>query len=346
MKKKAKSLQRIAGTSVVSLLLYAIYWTIAATTPVELPKADQPAELYSNQNGNDLKQTYLSAIQSAKFSILVIVYGFNDPDVIKAINEKADAGLEVKVICDKKASPAIGKKLSKKVQLTKRSAPGLMHQKLMVIDEELCWIGSANMTTDSLRMHGNLVAGIKHPAIAEMIKEKSLGLYDKGRADIARVQSFLLDKQKAELWFLPDNPEAVDYLCKMIAEAKHSLRIAMFTWTHPVLTQAVIDAHERGVDVQVAIDYYAGRGAGAEVVKKLSDAGIAVTLSPGGALLHYKFLYRDENLLVNGSANWTRAAFRDNDDCFLVLHDLTEGQQTAMNKLWNTIRREGTLVQK
>jgi cardiolipin synthase len=63
-------------------------------------------------------------------------------------------------------------------------------------------------------------------------------------------------------------------------------------------------------------------------------------LNTGNKLLHYKFAYIDETILVNGSANWTNAAFKVNDDYFIVLYPLTPEQQAKMNKLWSVIVKE------
>ena len=46
----------------------------------------------------------------------------------------------------------------------------------------------------------------------------------------------------------------------------------MFTWTRPDLAKEIISAANRGVDTEVVIDYYAGKGAGENVVKMLVKA--------------------------------------------------------------------------
>jgi cardiolipin synthase len=94
--------------------------------------------------------------------------------------------------------------------------------------------------------------------------------------------------------------------------------------------------------VEVVIDHYSGKGASAKIVKLLKEHHVPVRLSRGGPLLHYKFMYIDGKVLVNGSANWTKAAFTQNDDCFVVLHALTAGQRECMESLWQIIWSEGS----
>ena len=60
-------------------------------------------------------------------------------------------------------------------------------------------------------------------------------------------------------------------------------------------------------------------------------------------LLHHKFILIDDQTLLVGSANWTKAAFYKNSDCFLILHNLTDDQKTFMNRLWTRLEAESTL---
>ena len=84
-------------------------------------------------------------------------------------------------------------------------------------------------------------------------------------------------------------------------------------------------------------------GASAKVAALLKKGGIPVKCNRGGNLLHHKFMYIDGKTLVNGSANWTKAAFEKNDDCFIILHDLTDTQREFMDKLWAVIDSETVL---
>jgi phosphatidylserine/phosphatidylglycerophosphate/cardiolipin synthase-like enzyme len=72
----------------------------------------------------------------------------------------------------------------------------------------------------------------------------------------------------------------------------------------------------------------------------LAKAGVPVAFSRGNQLLHHKWAYIDEDKLISGSANWTKAAFNRNQDCFLVLDRLNQDQKKFMNALWKRISLE------
>lgn len=325
------------------LFLGLVFWTQESLSQTQLPEPGEPPKLYSNQTRDDLKQTFCAAIDSAQQSVMLIIYGLTDPDIIESLKRKSEQGIPVHVVCDAKASPYIDKKLGPGIHTVRRFGPGLMHQKLLVIDDHQNWIGSANMTTDSLRMHGNLVSAIDSVALARLIKTKGETLNEEGRETPLPHETFQVNDQELEMWFLPDCKGAVKRLRDLICSAKKTIKVAMYTWTRYDMAHAVIAAAKRGVQTEVVIDNSSGKGTSSKVVALLKKNGIPVSLSQGPGLLHHKFLYIDGNTLVNGSANWTKNAFSNNDDCFFVLHDLNAEQHDQMEDLWNIIRTESTI---
>ena len=116
----------------------------------------------------------------------------------------------------------------------------------------------------------------------------------------------------------------------------------MFTFTHMGLVEEIVKAKRRGVDVRVVVDMNSGIGVSAKCIEVLKASQVNVQLSQGPQLLHHKFIYIDENILVTGSSNWTKAAFYKNHDCFLILRQLNKDQRKFMNKLWQCIQTEAS----
>jgi phosphatidylserine/phosphatidylglycerophosphate/cardiolipin synthase-like enzyme len=106
------------------------------------------------------------------------------------------------------------------------------------------------------------------------------------------------------------------------------------------LTEALIQAEKRGVSVTLVIDRYTGQGSSEKALEKLKQAGLKVQLNTGAQLLHHKWAYIDEKILVQGSANWTLAAFSKNEDCFMILQDLSTKQRKFLNELWHIIYQD------
>ncbi|MFQ5728882.1 MAG: phosphatidylserine/phosphatidylglycerophosphate/cardiolipin synthase family protein [Waddliaceae bacterium] len=330
--------------AVLSFFLFSFFQIGRTITKARIPQPGAPAELYSTQTRDDLKLTFSQAINEAENSVLLIIYSLKDSKIIQALKKKSEERINVEVICDTEASRGVARKLGSKVKTSLCKGKGLMHQKILVIDNKKVWIGSANMTPTSLRWHNNLVTGLQSPKLAANIKEKAHIMIEEGRVRPVTTEDFNVGDQKAEMWFLPDNPTGAYRIRQLFRTAQKTIRIAMFTWTRLDFADDIVKAQKRGLDIQVAIDAQSGGGVSAKVVERLQNGGVPVRLSKGGPLLHYKFMVIDDRILVNGSANWTKAAFTQNDDCFIILYDLTEDQQQFLDNLWSVIREESTLL--
>jgi cardiolipin synthase len=339
-------LRKYIYSVLIALFLSLAFWMHHTIYPAahSLDLQGENAILYANQTNDDLTNSFVSGISSAQESVLLIVYTLTDPAIIKALKKKSEAGVDVRVITDAKESSYITSELGSLVSVTRRFSEGRMHQKILVIDGKVSWIGSANMTSESLRMHGNLVSVIKSPLLSERLQAKALTMTVRNNRSHFPHEEFIIGGQSIELWFLPDDTNAVQRIKDLIRSAQKSMRIAMFTWTRMDFAHEVMEAADRGINVEVVLDSNQGKGASSKIVDMLKNSKVKVALSPGGPLLHHKFLYIDDILLVNGSANWTRDAFDKNDECFLVIHDLIPAQKKRMNSLWNVISKESIPV--
>ena len=333
-------LKRYLLPFLLAIILSGALWVQDSLQATRLPTSDGPIELYANQTSDDLTRAFKTAIESAKHSILLSVYTLTDPQMIASLRLKSEQGVDVRVVIDAKAASHTRERLGSNIHLTQRFGHGIMHEKILVIDGKEVWLGSANMTTESLRMHGNLVAAMDSPPLAEAVSAKIHSLKVEGGSPAFPTCNFNIGGQLVELWFLPDDKQAIGRLKELIRTAEKTVRVAMFTWTRQDLANSIIEASKRGVKTEIVIDHYSGKGSSAKIVKLLKEQGVDVSLSRGGPLLHHKFLYIDGQTLVNGSANWTKAAFSENDDCFLVIHDLTSVQREHLEALWKIIREE------
>lgn len=344
MKQKTSSERRLLPNrkailgSFIFLIFMFYAWIADAIYTIHLPSSDHPVELYSTEMQDDLTLTICKAINAAQKSVTLVIYNLTDARVIHSLREKSYQDCEVKIICDFKNSSKLESKLGPKVKILKRDIKGLMHIKMLIIDNHQTWIGSANMTVESLRHHGNLVTAINSEPFAEMALTKARSLQNSNEFHLPIPHRiFSLGQQNIEFWFLPDDPMAVARLKKLIQGAKKTIRIAMFTWTRLDLAQEVINAKNRGVIVEVALDRSSAMGSSALIAKMLAKAGINLKVSNGAPLLHHKAMLIDDAILVNGSANWTKAAFASNDDCFIVVYPLAAPQKHFLNKMWNLI---------
>lgn len=308
--------------------LFSIWFVWGSLVP-GLPKQGETPRLYSNQCQQDVRGTLLSAIRNASTSVHMVMFGLSDRAILTALKEKIENNVPTTVYYDTGGSPKLYRFLQGGDVHPIKNV-GLMHQKIVVLDNSMVFIGSANMTTPSLKMHDNLVLGFVSPPIAKFLQTHKP--FDPGYFQTK------IGKQELELWLLPDpRGHALAHLRKKIRNAKKTIQIALFTFTHPSLIDEVIEAKMRGVKVSVVMDKHSALGSSSRTVERLERAGVNVFLSQGVQLLHHKFVYIDEQMLVMGSANWTKAAFYKNSDCIVSLSNLNAEQKKFMTTLWRKI---------
>lgn len=111
---------------------------------------------------------------------------------------------------------------------------------------------------------------------------------------------------------------ATELVVKAIASAKRSIRLAAYSFTSKPIAQALVDAHKRGVDVQVVVD----RSQKSERYTSatfLANMGIPVRVDSMHAIQHNKFMVVDGIHVQNGSFNYTAAAEQRNAENALVI---------------------------
>jgi gas vesicle protein len=120
-----------------------------------------------------------------------------------------------------------------------------------------------------------------------------------------------------------------------IGRANESIRLMVMLITHDGLADALIAAHDRGIEVDVIIDsdwkYSTGSDYG-----EILDAGVDIRGDDRGGLMHHKVMVIDEHVIITGSHNWSSSAEDSNDENCLVLKSLSisELYLAEFNRIW------------
>lgn len=311
---------------------------------VQLPGSDQPLHLYSNQADDDLLHLYTSAIDSAKKTLSLAIFKLTNRQIIHALKKKSAEGVAITIVINAQGglSRLTMDFAGLPVRIVRRTGDGLMHQKILVIDNERVLLGSANLTTASLKSNGNLVIGFENHALASMLANKINSMDDSHGSISFPPQETMIGGQKVELWLLPENAEAMARVKSLLFSAKKGIRVAMYTFTRRDIANELINAYKRGINIKVIVDYTVKLDSKDrdKIIRKLCDANLPVNLNMGPSILHYKLAMIDDDILISGSMNWTTRGFNTNDDCFMVVHSLTKEQQDKLNSIWSVIQRK------
>lgn len=139
----------------------------------------------------------------------------------------------------------------------------------------------------------------------------------------------------AEAWFSPGEG-CRNRIAGLLGAARRSVDICVFTVTDDHLSEAIVDAHRRGVRVRIISDNDKAEDRGSDVNAFERHHGLPVVVDRTDNHMHHKFAIFDGKMLLTGSYNWTRSAFKYNEENVVVTDDsrLVKRFQREFDKLW------------
>jgi phosphatidylserine/phosphatidylglycerophosphate/cardiolipin synthase-like enzyme len=122
-----------------------------------------------------------------------------------------------------------------------------------------------------------------------------------------------------EVYFSPKGG-CTDAIVKELDKAKNTILVQAYSFTSYRIAKGLLDAHKRGVKVEVILDK-SQRKDGYSSVTFLYNQGIAVKIDAQHAIAHNKIIIIDGETVITGSFNFTKAAEEKNAENLLVIHD-------------------------
>ncbi len=139
---------------------------------------------------------------------------------------------------------------------------------------------------------------------------------------------------RAEAHFSPGE-DCLRAIRGMLERARRTADVCVFTITDDRLSDAILDAHRRGVSVRVITDNEKAEDLGSDI-GRFEASGVAVRVDRSPYHMHHKFAILDGVTLLTGSYNWTRGAARDNEENLIVTDEprLVNPFASTFERLW------------
>ena len=106
-----------------------------------------------------------------------------------------------------------------------------------------------------------------------------------------------------------------------LSNAKSNVLVQAYSFTSAPIAKALVNAHQRGVTVQVILDK-------SQRTEKYSEAdfivhaGIRTLIDPVHAIAHNKIMIIDGQVVITGSFNFTKAAEEHNAENLLIIRNV------------------------
>jgi len=221
----------------------------------------------------------------------------------------------------------------------------IMHNKFCIIDNEIVWTGTVNISStgtggfnenNACLIHSKEVAKLFEKEFEQMyIKE----LFHENKQPIYSKKGINVDDKNIQIYFSPNKFVINNVIVPEIEKAQEYIYLSMFLITNNKIVQSLIDAHNRGVEIKLIVDAHHALQPYSKH-QQLRDAGIKVKVENWAGKMHAKTVLIDDHTIISGSANWTYSAFKYNDENLLVFKNVPNEVNFLKKeflKSWNSI---------
>ncbi|HZF99487.1 MAG TPA: phospholipase D-like domain-containing protein [Chitinophagales bacterium] len=342
----------ISGTNDTSFSSIQAMATASASTGVITVYFNRPVDhtvstgtnaVFLNQALDDTLKAYIGRAQE---TLDIAIYNVdNQNGIIDAINARAAAGVQVRVVCDNGVSatnygafiPAV-----QKIMSPSGSTYGIMHNKMVIADANsanpnrpILWTGSANFTDEQINLDAQNVIIFQDQSMAkaatlefnEMFGNGTSGTFGPDKSDNTP-HEFLVNGKRVRMFFSPSDAvnAQIDY---ELTNADQSIQFALFAFTRTELAYAMSDAYASGANiVQGVVDDTAQSTAVYNILTGAAGAA-NIKIFPLPYLMHNKYALVDvfdvnsDPMVLTGSYNYSNAATIRNDENVVIVHDAT-----------------------
>jgi phosphatidylserine/phosphatidylglycerophosphate/cardiolipin synthase-like enzyme len=283
----------------------------------------------------------LHAIEGAQRSVWVEVYLLTDRNVINALEDAAQRGVQVRVLLE--LNPYGAGTVSPQETLQELQAAGVQaegadstyhytHEKAIIVDGATLLILTANLTKSGLggsSYADNREYGIVDSTVADVQEAASIF-----QADWQRTTPTLSDPN---LVVSPVNARA--RISAFIAGAHATLLVEDEEMYDQQSENALIAAAQRGVNVEVVLPQPSGSSSADPDVSRLLQGGVHVRYT-SNVYMHAKMMVADGHLAFVGSENFSATSLDENRELGILIAD-----QTVIATLTQTFQQDWSSAQ-
>ena len=125
------------------------------------------------------------------------------------------------------------------------------------------------------------------------------------------------DIEQVQVFFSPRGG-CTEAVVSTISQARSEILVQAYSFTSAPIAKALVDAHKRGVHVQIILDR-SQRKEKYSSADFTAHAGIPTYIDAAHSIAHNKVMIIDKSVVITGSFNFTKAAEGNNAENLLVL---------------------------
>jgi phosphatidylserine/phosphatidylglycerophosphate/cardiolipin synthase-like enzyme len=143
-------------------------------------------------------------------------------------------------------------------------------------------------------------------------------------AALLSIPGLSLAEPNIQVGFSPEG-SARKLILETIASAERSIQVLAYAFQAPDITQALVDAKKRGVDVRVVVDKKRNLNKASKTAMDfVTRNGVALRTNDHYNLHHDKTIIVDGNTVQTGSFNYAESAETTNSENVVVIRDMPD----------------------
>lgn len=168
----------------------------------------------------------------------------------------------------------------------------------------------------------------------ELLSSQAKGVVDWLEELVKALQEKPPETRHPSACFSPRD-QCVDRIKGLFHVARTSVDICVFTITDDRITDSIISAFKRNVEIRLITDNDKALDIGSDI-QRLRNVGVKTATDQSANHMHHKYALFDRQTVLTGSYNWTRSASTHNEENFVVLHDapIVSAFQENFDHLW------------
>ena len=326
LKRKVKSVKNIVSTPQL----------VNSSGDMMLYFMDFTKQLKPNSNcSSSVCRAFIKLVENAHSSVDIAIYGYeNVPSVTLALENARKRGVKIRFVYDETSDPKgnfyhsnnLISAISNKYKSDKYSTDSskIMHNKFVIFDDKKVFTGSMNFSKTGFSGYdANDILIINSPEVAKLYKaefEQMLGgKFHKSKSKHECSNKFIVDNSELEVYFSPQDKSSARVI-ELINSAKKYIYIPVFLITHTDISNALVTAHKRGIDVKIILDGNSSNTRNSKHVL-LRNSGIPLKFENYAGKLHSKTMIIDDEYVIMGSMNFSNSGVNKNDENMLVIYN-------------------------
>ncbi len=292
---------------------------------------------------NGMDANLAAAIDATQSTLDIAAFEMNNAVITQAILNARSRGVTVRVVTDNEHGieddqTTLNQLVAAGIPVIDDSRGGLMHNKFMILDSSVVWMGSWNYTVNGTYRNNNNALALRSRRAVEMYQAEFNEMFvDRqfgSKRSAVNGGSFSQDGTPVQVLFAPEDP-VTQTMTQLLSGAQSSIRFMAFSFTLTDIGNILLAKAGDGVTVTGIFETTGSETASSELTP-LFCAGLPVRQDGNGYIFHHKVFIVDDTTVLTGSFNFSASATNSNDENMVIISDPDLAAQyiAEFNRRW------------